>query len=147
MAAILKPFNMRGYMTAADRISLKIKRSRRYVFERKDFENFASYDQVGRALNQLIDKCELMKLGYGLYTKARLNSLTDKLMPTHPGGTDALMREILKMKGVDFVMDSLSLQSFAGGSTQIPSSVNYSWNLKQFNRRSIVGSRVLHSPS
>ena len=100
-------------MTAVERISLKIKRSRRYVFERKDFENFASYAQVGRALNQLINKSELMKLGYGLYTKVRLNSLTGKLMPTHPGGTDALMREILKMKGVDFEMDPLSLQSFA----------------------------------
>ncbi len=138
---------MRDYMTAEKRISLKIKRSRRYVFERKDFENIASYDQVGRALNQLMDKGELMKVGYGLYTKARLNSLTGKLMPTHPGGTDAIMREILKMKGVDFEMDSLSLQSFAGGSTQIPSSVNYSWNLKQFNRRLVIGSRVLHSPS
>lgn len=134
-------------MTAAKRISLKIKRSRRYVFERKDFENIASYDQVGRSLNQLIDKGELMKLGYGLYTKARLNSLTGKLMPTHPGGMDSLMREILKMKGVDFEMDSLSLQSFAGGNTQIPSSVNYSWNKKQFNRRLVVGRRVLHSPS
>ena len=134
-------------MAALDRIYQKIKRSRRYVFERKDFENIASYDQVGRALNQLIDKGELMKVGYGLYTKARLNSLTGKLMPTHPGGTDALMREILKMKGVDFEMDPLSLQSFTGGSTQIPSSVNYSWDPKQFNRRLAVGSRVLHSPS
>ncbi|CEO42027.1 S-adenosylhomocysteine hydrolase (fragment) [Photobacterium kishitanii] len=56
-------------MIAADRISQRIKRSRRYVFERQDFENFASYSQVGRALNQLIDKDELMKLDYGLYTK------------------------------------------------------------------------------
>ncbi|SMY16225.1 DUF6088 family protein [Photobacterium aquimaris] len=134
-------------MTAAKRISLKIKRSRRYVFERKDFEIFASYSQVGRALNQLIDKNELIRLGYGLYTKARLNSLTGKLMPTHPGGMDALMREILKMKGVDFEMDPFSLQSFAGGSTQIPSLVNYSWNKKQFNRRLVIGRRLLHSPS
>ncbi|GAL14567.1 S-adenosylhomocysteine hydrolase [Vibrio astriarenae] len=45
------------------------------------------------------------------------------------------MREILKMKGVDFEMDSLSLQSLSGESTQIPSSVQYSWNPKQFNRK------------
>lgn len=77
---------MRVYMTAADRISQRIKHSRRYIFERKGFENFASYSQVARSLNQLIDKSELMKLGYGLYTKARLNSLTGKLMPMHSGG-------------------------------------------------------------
>ncbi|UTZ39884.1 S-adenosylhomocysteine hydrolase (plasmid) [Vibrio campbellii] len=134
-------------MTAVDRICQKIKRSRRYVFERKDFDGFASYDQIGRALRQLVQQGELMKLGYGLYTKARINSLTGKPMPTNPGGTDALMREILKMKGVDFEMDSLSLQSLSGTSTQIPSSIQYSWNPKQFNRKLVVGSRVLNLPS
>ncbi|NRD75437.1 S-adenosylhomocysteine hydrolase [Shewanella sp. VB17] len=134
-------------MTAADCIYQKVKRSRRYVFERKDFDGIASYDQIGRALNQLIDRGEIMKLGYGLYTKARVNSLTGRLMPTNPGGSDALMREILKMNGVDFVMDSLSLQSLSGESTQIPSSVHYSWDPKQFNRKLVVGNRVLNTPS
>ena len=134
-------------MKAADCINQKVKRSRRYVFERKDFDGIASYDQIGRALNQLIDRGEIMKLGYGLYTKARVNSLTGRLMPTNPGGSDALMREILKMNGVDFVMDSLSLQSLSGESTQIPSSVHYSWDPKQFNRKLVVGNRVLNTPS
>ena len=134
-------------MTAVDRVYQKIKRSRRYVFERKDFDGFASYDQIGRALRQLVKQGELIKLGYGLYTKARINSLTGSPMPTNPGGSDALMREILKMKGVDFEMDNLSLQSLSGESTQIPSSVQYSWNPKQFNRKLAVGNRVLNSPS
>ncbi|NOI31422.1 DUF6088 family protein [Vibrio coralliilyticus] len=134
-------------MTAVDRVYQKIKRSRRYVFERKDFDGFASYDQIGRALRQLVKQGELIRLGYGLYTKARINSLTGRPMPTNPGGSDALMREILKMKGVDFEMDSLSLQSLSGESTQIPSSVQYSWNPKQFNRKLAVGNRVLNSPS
>ena len=134
-------------MTAVERVYQKIKRSRRYVFERKDFDGFASYDQIGRVLRQLVKQGELMKLGYGLYTKARINSLTGRPMPTNPGGSDALMREILKMKGVDFEMDNLSLQSLSGESTQIPSSVQYSWNPKQFNRKLAVGNRVLNSPS
>ena len=134
-------------MTAVDRVYQKIKRSRRYIFERKDFDGFASYDQIGRALRQLVKQGELIKLGYGLYTKARINSLTGSPMPTNPGGSDALMREILKMKGVDFEMDNLSLQSLSGESTQIPSSVQYSWNPKQFNRKLAVGNRVLNSPS
>lgn len=134
-------------MTSLVRIFDKIKRSRRYVFERKDFDGSASYDQIGRALKQLVKSGELMKLGYGLYTKARLNSLTGKPMPTNPGGSDALMREILKMKGVYFEIDSLSLQSLSGKTTQIPSSIHYSWDPKQFNRKLVVGTRVLNSPS
>jgi hypothetical protein len=130
-------------MTATDRIYQKIKRSRRYVFERKDFDNYASYDQIGRVLKQLVDKGVLIKIGYGLYTKATINSLTNKPMPTNPGGTDAIMREILKLRGVDFEMDATSLRSINGKSTQIPASIKYSWDSKQFNRNLKVGNRVL----
>lgn len=134
-------------MTAASQINQKLKRSRRYVFERKDFENIASYDQIGRALNQLIKQGNLMKIGYGLYTKARKNSLTGRLMPTNPGGTDAILREILKMKGVNFEIDTLSWQSLSGNSTQIPSSIQYSWDPKRFNRKLVIGDRLLNSPN
>jgi len=55
--AILKNHNVGELaMTATDRIYQKIKRFRRYVFERKDFDNYANYDQVGRVLKQLVDK-------------------------------------------------------------------------------------------
>ena len=130
-------------MTAADRIYQKIKRSRRYVFERKDFYNDASYDQVGRVLKQLVDKGVLMKIGYGLYTKSTINSLTKKPKPTNPGGTDAIMREILRLRGVDFEMDAMSLKSINGQSTQIPASIKYKWDPKLFNRSLKVGNRVL----
>jgi hypothetical protein len=130
-------------MTATDRIYQKIKRSRRYVFERKDFDSYASYDQVGRVLKQLVDKGILMKIGYGLYTKATINSLTNRPMPASPGGTDAIMREILKLRGVDMEMDAMSLRSIHAKSTQIPASIKYSWDSKQFNRYLKVGNSVL----
>ncbi|MUK48906.1 DUF6088 family protein [Aliivibrio fischeri] len=130
-------------MTAVDRIYQKIKCSRRYVFERKDFDNDASYDQVGRVLKKLVDKGVLMKIGYGLYIKSTINSLTNKPMPTHPGGTDAIMREILRLRGVDFEMDAMSLNSINGESTQIPASIKYKWDPKFFNRNLKVGNRVL----
>ncbi|EPF1752398.1 DUF6088 family protein [Vibrio alginolyticus] len=132
-------------MTATDRIYQKIKRSRRYVFERKDFDDYASYDQIGRVLKKLVDKGLLMKVGYGLYTKSTINSLTNKPMPTNPGGTDAIMREILKMRGVDFELDAISLKSLDGESTQIPASIRYKWNSKHFNRSLKIGNRVLNN--
>ncbi|MBB1437802.1 MAG: DUF6088 family protein [Shewanella sp.] len=130
-------------MTATDFINQKLKRSRRYVFERKDFDNYASYDQIGRVLKKLVAQGELMKVGYGLYTKSTINSLTNKPMPKNPGGTDAIMREILKLRGVDFEMDAISKKSINGKSTQIPASIQYKWDSKQFNRIIKVGNRVL----
>lgn len=132
-------------MTATDLIAQKIKRSRRYVFERKDFDGYASYDQIGRVLKKLVDKGVLMKIGYGLYTKSTINSLTSKPMPTNPGGTDAIMREILKLRGIDFELDAMSLQTINGQSTQIPAFIKYKWNSKHFNRSLKVGNRVLNN--
>lgn len=131
-------------MTAVDSIAQKIKRSRRYVFERKDFDGIASYVQVGRALNQLVERGCLMKMGYGLYTKAKTNRLTGLPMPTNPGGTDAIIQEVLKMKGVDYQIDDLSMKSIQGEITQIPSSIQFSWDSKRFSRKLTVGKRVLN---
>ncbi|WP_295899500.1 DUF6088 family protein [uncultured Vibrio sp.] len=132
-------------MTAIDKIHKTIKLSNRYVFERKDFANCASYGQVGRVLKKLVEKGVLLKIGYGLYTKSRLNSLTKKPMPTNPGGTDAIMREILKMRGVEFELDAMSQKSIIGLSTQIPANVQLYWDPKHFNRYIKVGNKVLNN--
>ncbi|WEM44790.1 DUF6088 family protein (plasmid) [Photobacterium sp. DA100] len=132
-------------MTAIDQIHNKIKRSRRYVFERKDFDKYASYGQVGRVLKKLVEKGVLMKIGYGLYTKSTINSLTNKPMPTNPGGTDAIMREVLKMRGVDFELDAMSQKSLNGQSTQIPANIQLKWDPKHFNRCIKVGNKVMRN--
>ena len=132
-------------MTTLNRIEMHIKASRRYVFERKDFAHFASHSQISRSLKLLIEKGVLMRLGYGLYTKATINSLTNQPMPTHPGGTDGVMLEILKKLGVPFEIDQMSLKSINGHSNQILASVQYSWSNKAFNREIKLGNRVLYS--
>ncbi|HDM8147121.1 TPA: type IV toxin-antitoxin system AbiEi family antitoxin domain-containing protein [Vibrio harveyi] len=132
-------------MTTLNRIEVYIKASRRHVFERKDFAHFASDSQISRSLKRLIEKGILMRVGYGLYTKATINSLTNHPMPTHPGGTDGVMLEILKKLGVPFEVDQMSLKSINGHSNQIPASVQYSWDHKAFNREIKLGNRVLYS--
>lgn len=49
------------------------KAKKKNVFLRKDFESLGGYKQVGRALNQLTEEGILIKIGYGLYAKARKN--------------------------------------------------------------------------
>lgn len=73
-------------MTTKDRIQSRLNRSKRYVFTRDDFRDIAGYDQVGRALRTLVNEGKLMKVGYGVYTKARRNIITGKIMPAAPGG-------------------------------------------------------------
>ena len=59
-------------MTIKDKILKRIQDAENYVFMRQDFSDIASYDQVGRALRELIQDEKLLKRGYGLYTKANL---------------------------------------------------------------------------
>jgi hypothetical protein len=89
-----------------------------YVFTRKDFNDLAGYDKVGRVLRELVKEGQLMKVGYGVYTKARQNTITGKLMPTVPGRWfAAVVIEALERLKVDYsgglgtrsspIMDSL----------------------------------------
>ncbi|CEE93595.1 S-adenosylhomocysteine hydrolase (fragment) [Xenorhabdus nematophila str. Anatoliense] len=44
-------------------------------------------------MRELVREGQLLKVGYGVYTKARKNSITGKIMPASPGG---LLRLSLK---------------------------------------------------
>ena len=62
-------------MTIKAKIQQRIKRAKHYVFMRDDFNDIANYDQIGRVLRNLVQKGELLKVGYGIYTKARKNQI------------------------------------------------------------------------
>ncbi len=107
-------------MSIKSRILNRLSRSRRYVFLRNDFKDIAGYDQVGRVLRDLVKDSQLLKVGYGVYTKARINSITGKLMPACPGGSDAVILEALERLGVDYSLGRSTTQYLAGESAQIP---------------------------
>ena len=105
--------------TLKDRIARRIKRSDRKVFLRSDFRKFAGYDQVGRALRLLVAEGKLMKIGYGLYAKARINPLTEKPMLDANGGFDQVAKEALKRLGVAWDKTD-AVRAYEQGSLQMP---------------------------
>lgn len=110
-------------MTIKARIQSRLKRSKRYVFTRDDFKDLAGYDQIGRALRELMKEGQLLKVGYGVYTKARQNAITGKLMPAAPGGSAAVMIEALERLKVDYRLAGATSAYNSGKSTQIPASL------------------------
>ncbi len=115
------------------KIEARICQSRQNVFMRRDFAAFGGYDQVGRALLGLVKKGFLMKIGYGLYAKARLNSLTNKPMLAATGGFNQVAKEALDRMNVKWE-PSKAFKEYQKGSTQLPinaSVVIYS----RFNRK------------
>ncbi len=100
-----------------ERLEKRIARKRGDVFLREDFRDLGGYDQVGRALRRLVRKGELLKLGYGIYTRAARSPFTDKPVP--PKGLRTL-KEALTRLGVEIVPTRLEQAYNAGKSTQVP---------------------------
>lgn len=101
-----------------ERLVKRIARKRSDVFLRADFSDMGGYDQVGRALRTLVRKGLLMKVGYGIYTRARPSSLDGMPVPTK--GLRELAAEALGRLGIQTVPTRMEEAYNAGRSTQVP---------------------------
>lgn len=126
------------------RIQKRLSRSKRYVFLRADFKDIAGYDQVGRVLRGLVKDGELLKVGYGVYTKARKNSITGELMPACPGGSDAVILEALKRLDIGYSLGGSTVKYLSGESTQIPAYTQIETPYR-FKRQLSVGNSQLNA--
>ncbi|MDG1733460.1 MAG: DUF6088 family protein [Thalassotalea sp.] len=131
-------------MTITSKVKARINRSKRYVFERADFTDIAGYDQVGRVLKKLVDAGDLLRIGYGLYTKARKNRITGNLMPASPAGADGVILEAIEKLGIDYKFDEFSQRSIDGDSLQIPASFQIITN-KRFKRKIVVSNSAINA--
>ncbi|HCQ8324952.1 TPA: S-adenosylhomocysteine hydrolase [Klebsiella oxytoca] len=124
-------------MTIKARIQSRLKRSKCYVFTRDDFKDLAGYDQIRRALR------ELLKVGDVVYTKARKNTITGKLMPAAPGGSAAVVIEALERLNVDYRLVGTTSAYNSGKSNQIPASLEIKTS-PRFKRMFSVGNGKLN---
>jgi hypothetical protein len=99
------------------RLEKRIARKRGDVFLRADFEDLGGYDQVGRALRQLVRKGRLMKIGQGLYARARQSPFDGKPVPPKGLGT---LTEALERLGVEVLPTRLQRAYNEGKTTQVP---------------------------
>jgi hypothetical protein len=74
--------------TLETKLLKRIDRKRGDVFLRADFDDLGGYDQVGRVLRQLVREGRLVKIGQGLYARARPSMTSGEPVPV--GGLSAL---------------------------------------------------------
>ncbi|MFI5021644.1 MAG: hypothetical protein ACHQRJ_08330 [Alphaproteobacteria bacterium] len=100
------------------RVLDRIARKRRDVFLRDDFTDLGGYDQVGRVLRSLVREGRLVKIGYGLYTRAKASPFDGTPAPVK--GIQSLMTEALKRLGIKPVATQFERDYAAGRTTQVP---------------------------
>lgn len=104
--------------TLKQKILKRIVRKRTDVFFRKDFKDLGGYDQVGRALRQLVREGQLVKIGYGLYARAKRSSLSGKTIPSQT--LPKLATEALNRLNVKVSPSKSNLDYNEGRTTQVP---------------------------
>lgn len=104
--------------TLKNKIANRIKRKAGSVFLRKDFADLGGYDQVGRALRQLVQSQFLLNIGYGLYARTRTSTVTGNIVPNEP--LPELAEEALLRLGVNVLPSEAERLYNEGKSTQVP---------------------------
>lgn len=102
----------------AELVAKRVASNRRAAaFVREDFLDLGGYDQVGRALRQLVAEGKLVRVGQGIYGKARASTITGKPVPVKPLITIAA--EGSRKLGYR-VSPGRAAREYRDGSTQIP---------------------------
>lgn len=120
-------------MNILERIKRSVANQGDAVFLRAEFERFGSPAQVGRALRQLTSEGALVRLGLGVYAKAKPSVLSGQPIPARP--LEVLAPEVLKKLGIPVMPSRLTQDYNAGRSTQLPSGIVLNTGKRRIARR------------
>ena len=125
--------------TTQTRMAMSIASSQSDVFLRDYFDRFGSPSRVTRAIQELIKERRIVRLGYGVYAKARPSSITGNPVPRQP--LESLAEQALAALNVKFDLGKARAEYAAGMSTQIPMAVVIRPINSRTKRKISVGSR------
>ncbi|KGX39584.1 DUF6088 family protein [Burkholderia pseudomallei] len=133
---------MPNALTVIARLKQTIGESDEAVFLRAEFSGLGSAAQVGRALRALQTAGTIVKLGLGIYAKAKPSALSGSPIPVRP--LDVLAPVVMQKLGVA-VFPSVALRAYNEGSTtQVPAGVVLNTGGRRIRRTVGFGSqRVL----
>lgn len=101
------------------RIQYRIKKSKDFVFMLSDFLDLSDRDQVMRALRKLISKDLLIKVGQGVYVKAKKSVLTGNIVPQID--LSEIGKAVAKKLSIKVLPSRYEMWYNEGKTTQVPS--------------------------
>jgi hypothetical protein len=107
------------------------------VILRTDFESMGSASQISRALKELIQAGKIIRLGYGVYAKARPSILSGK--PVARVSLAELAQEALQKLGVPVELGRAQAAYASGTTTQVPVRTTFNTGQRRISRKITVG--------
>lgn len=126
-----------GKLAIKDRMSRSIALRKGEVVLRSDFASMGSPSQVSRALSGLIEEGKIVRLGYGVYAKARPSRLSGKPVPRVT--LEELAQETLQKLGVSPRLGAAQAAYAEGRTTQIPVRTTFNTGKRRISRKLTVG--------
>lgn len=105
-------------MIIEERMRRAISKRKDDVFVRSELAGLGSEAQVSRALRRLIDRGIIVKLGVGVYAKAKKSVLSGSAIPVRPVGVLAPIA--LRKLGVRIYPSQMTQEYNSGSTTQLP---------------------------
>lgn len=102
-----------------------------------DFALIGSSRQISRALKELINAGWIVRLGYGIYAKARPSALSGKPVPRV--SLAELTQEALKKLGVTVQFGKAQSAYAEGKTTQIPMRTMFNTGQRRISRKITIG--------
>ena len=120
-------------MKIADRIKRSVQRRSDLVLRPSDFQVFGSEASVKRGLKELVDQGLLVRLGVGLYAKAKRSVLSGQPIPARP--LEVLAPIALTRLGVELLEPSRSRDYNIGRTTQVPTGIVVNTGRRRITRK------------
>ena len=111
------------------------------AFLRAEFKAFGDPSQVTRALKALVEEGRLVKVGHGVYVKAKTSSISGNPVPSR--SLTEIGEAFLKKRGITPGPGSSARDYNEGRTTQIPMRPVLFTNGRRLTRRIQVGNSVL----
>ena len=120
-------------MNITNRIRRSIRSRSDLVFRPTDFQPFGSEASVKRALKELTDIGLLVRLGVGIYAKAKPSVISGKPIPIQP--LEVLGPQALIKLGVRLKESFQTAEYNAGRSTQVPTGIVVNIGKQRISRK------------
>lgn len=120
-------------LSVADRIRRFVENGKDSVILRGELTSFGNSAQVSLALRGMILRGDLVRLGVGVYAKAKHSVLTGKPIPIRP--LEVLAPQALAKLGIEFEPSHLTVAYNSGASTQVPSGIVLNTGRRRVTRK------------
>jgi hypothetical protein len=132
---------MKSSLTIKDRMIRSVSMRRSEIILRSDFERMGSQSQISRVLGDFVREGRLVRIGHGVFAKARMSSLNGKPVPRQP--LEVLASETLRRLNIEASGGQAEVEYATGRSTQVPVQTTFNTGQRRISRKLIIGKRSI----